>query len=75
MHEIYLKYMDWCMPIIGKWASGGDASAYQYLLKGVHEFPNQDVFKAEIEAAGFRNVSNDTLTLGIAAVHRAEKLS
>jgi demethylmenaquinone methyltransferase / 2-methoxy-6-polyprenyl-1,4-benzoquinol methylase len=34
LHHIYLLYMSICIPVIGWIATGGDASAYKYLLKG-----------------------------------------
>src|SRR5262249_3249760 len=42
LHRLYLGYMSLCMPFIGWVATGGDASAYSYLLKGVHEFPDAE---------------------------------
>lgn len=73
IHRAYLAYMDWCMPIIGRLAADGDASAYQYLLKGVHDFPSQTELAREIEGHGFENVSFQSLTFGITALHRAVK--
>ena len=73
LHALYLAYMRWCMPIIGRIATGGDPSAYQYLLKGVHDFPAQREFCAEMERYGFRNVAYRNLTLGIVALHSATK--
>ncbi len=73
LHAAYLAYMRWCMPLIGRLATGGDASAYAYLLKGVHDFPDQRGFAREIETFGFRDVAYDNLSLGIVALHRATK--
>ena len=73
LHTAYLKYMDWCLPTIARIATGGDASAYNYLLKGVHEFPDQAAFARELEHAGFANVRFENLTLGIVAIHEAVK--
>ncbi|MDQ0073036.1 ubiquinone/menaquinone biosynthesis methyltransferase [Variovorax boronicumulans] len=39
LHRAYLGYMAVCMPVIGWAATGGDASAYRYLLKGIQDFP------------------------------------
>ncbi|HTQ13789.1 MAG TPA: ubiquinone/menaquinone biosynthesis methyltransferase [Rhizomicrobium sp.] len=69
VHAAYLKYMDWCLPAIGRIAAHGDAGAYDYLLRGVHDFPDQKGFARELEAAGFRNVRYTNLTLGIVALH------
>ena len=73
LHRAYLRYMDWCLPLIGRIAASGDASAYDYLLRGVHEFPDQAAFAKELEAAGFRAVRYENLTLGIVALHEATK--
>lgn len=73
LHALYLAYMRWCMPIIGRIATGGDASAYGYLLKGVHEFPTQREFCDEIASYGFRDVAYRNFSLGIVALHWATK--
>lgn len=73
VHRLYLLYMDWCLPIIARLATGGDTSAYQYLLKGVHDFPAQGDFVRELQQAGFVDVSYENLTFGIVALHAAIK--
>lgn len=73
LHALYLAYMRWCMPIVGRLATGGDPSAYNYLLKGVHDFPAQRDFCREIESFGFRDARYRNLSLGIVALHRAAK--
>lgn len=73
LHALYLAYMGWCMPLIGRLATGGDASAYLYLLRGVREFPDQASFASELEATGFRDVSWRNMTFGIVALHEARK--
>lgn len=73
VHTAYLRYMDWCLPLIGRIAAKGDASAYDYLLRGVHDFPDQRSFANELEGAGFQNVRYENLTFGIVALHEAEK--
>ena len=49
------------MPLIGWAATGGDASAYSYLLKGVHEFPDAERLAAELHETGFREVAFERL--------------
>jgi demethylmenaquinone methyltransferase / 2-methoxy-6-polyprenyl-1,4-benzoquinol methylase len=66
LHALYLGYMGWL-------ATGGDASAYHYLLKGVREFPGPQQLASEIAAAGFEDVVFERLTLGIVAIHSARK--
>jgi len=73
IHAAYLRYMEWCLPLIGRIASGGDPSTYGYLLQGVREFPAQHDFADELRAAGFTNVTYRNLTFGIVAIHEATK--
>ena len=69
----YLLYMSVCMPVLGWLATGGDASAYRYLLHGIKEFPSAEQLSAELEDLGFRDVKFDRLSLGIVAIHTARK--
>ncbi|MGA1344307.1 MAG: class I SAM-dependent methyltransferase, partial [Hyphomonas sp.] len=48
-----------------------DRASYQYLVESIRQFPEQSVFKAEIEGAGFRQVSVTNYSGGIAALHFA----
>jgi ubiquinone/menaquinone biosynthesis methyltransferase len=73
LHQLYLAYMNWCLPLIAHIATNGDASAYNYLLRGIHEFPRQREFVAELEAQGFRDVRYKNMTLGIVALHSGVK--
>jgi ubiquinone/menaquinone biosynthesis methyltransferase len=73
VHSAYLRYMEWCLPLIGRIASDGDASTYGYLLRGVREFPAQEAFADEMRAAGFSDVRYKNLTFGIVAIHEATK--
>jgi len=73
LHQAYLAYMNWCLPFIARLATGGDASAYNYLLRGIHDFPDQRTFAAELTQRGFHDVTYENLTLGIVAIHRAVK--
>jgi len=73
IHSVYLRYMDWCLPLIARIATRGDRGAYDYLLRGIHDFPGAPAFAREIEACGFMNVSHRYLTFGIVALHTATK--
>ena len=73
LHRAYLTYMSLCMPLIAWVATGGDASAYRYLLKGIQEFPTAEVLAAELSSAGFEDISFERLSLGIVAIHTARK--
>jgi ubiquinone/menaquinone biosynthesis methyltransferase len=73
LHRIYLRYMELSMPFIGWLATGGDASAYQYLLKGIRQFPSAEELASEIARIGFEDVTFRRLSLGIVATHLARK--
>jgi demethylmenaquinone methyltransferase / 2-methoxy-6-polyprenyl-1,4-benzoquinol methylase len=73
LHLAYLAYMSLCMPVLGWLATGGDASAYRYLLQGVREFPNAEALATEIRTHGFEDVTFERLSLGIVAIHSARK--
>ncbi|UTA48099.1 ubiquinone/menaquinone biosynthesis methyltransferase [Simiduia sp. 21SJ11W-1] len=73
LQALYLAYMSLCMPIIGWLATGGDASAYKYLLTGVKDIPDAEVVAEEISACGFTQVNYRRLSLGIVAIHSAIK--
>jgi ubiquinone/menaquinone biosynthesis methyltransferase len=69
----YLSYMSFVMPILGWLATGGDPSAYRYLLDGIRGFPSAESLADEIAAGGFGDVSFERLSLGIVAIHVARK--
>jgi ubiquinone/menaquinone biosynthesis methyltransferase len=73
IQSAYLRYMSICMPVIGWLATGGDASAYRYLLQGIQEFPSAERLAVELQDLGFREVSFERLSFGIVAVHVARK--
>jgi ubiquinone/menaquinone biosynthesis methyltransferase len=73
IHKLYLAYMRLCMPVVGYVATGGDASAYHYLLSGVQGFPGAPQFAEEIRALGFADVAYERLSFGIVAIHMARK--
>lgn len=73
LHRAYLIYMSLCMPALGWLATGGDASAYRYLLQGIRTFPGAEELAVEIAGAGFEAVRFERLTLGIVAIHMGRK--
>ena len=73
LHRAYLAYMRLCIPVIGWIATGGDASAYRYLLQGIQDIPGAESLASELAAAGFCDVSFERLTFGIVAIHVARK--
>jgi ubiquinone/menaquinone biosynthesis methyltransferase len=73
MQSAYLRYMSICMPVIGWMATGGDASAYRYLLQGIREFPTAEQLADELRDLGLQKVSFERLSFGIVALHVARK--
>ena len=73
IQSAYLRYMSICMPVVGYIATGGDASAYRYLLQGIREFPTAEQLGDELRDLGFREVSFERLSFGIVAIHVARK--
>lgn len=66
--KLYDAYSFNVIPPMGK-AITGDASAYQYLVESIRQFPKPRGFQAEIEAAGFERCKFQRLSGGIAALH------
>jgi ubiquinone/menaquinone biosynthesis methyltransferase len=73
LHQLYLIYMHLCMPVIGWLATGGDSSAYRYLLRGIEGFPTAEALAKELAFLGFEDVAFERLSLGIVAIHVARK--
>jgi demethylmenaquinone methyltransferase/2-methoxy-6-polyprenyl-1,4-benzoquinol methylase len=73
LHKLYLLYMRLVMPIVGWIATGGDTSAYKYLLHGIEEFPTAEALAIELASIGFEEISFERLSLGIVAIHVARK--
>lgn len=73
LQRAYLLYMNLCMPVIGWMATGGDSSAYKYLLKGIENFPTAEELAQELAAIGFKDIAFERLSLGIVAIHIARK--
>jgi len=74
LNSAYLGYMSVCMPALGWLATGGDASAYKYLLHGIRGFPTAEALALEIAAHGFGDVRFERQSLGIVAIHTARKI-
>lgn len=73
LHKAYLAYMSICMPVLGWLATGGDASAYRYLLNGIKDFPSAEQLALELENLGFQDIKFERQSLGIVAIHTARK--
>ncbi|MCR9225145.1 MAG: bifunctional demethylmenaquinone methyltransferase/2-methoxy-6-polyprenyl-1,4-benzoquinol methylase UbiE [Hyphomonas sp.] len=68
LQKAYDVYSFNVIPEVGKIVTG-DRDSYQYLVESIRQFPDQETFKAEIESAGFSNVSVTNFSGGIAALH------
>lgn len=68
----YLFYFRRILPAIGSIVSG-DGYAYRYLNQTVETFPYGQQFCALMENAGFENVKEHCLTLGIATIYEGTK--
>lgn len=68
LQKAYDAYSFNVIPEVGKIVTG-DRDSYQYLVESIRQFPDQETFKAEIESAGFSNVSVTNFSGGIAALH------
>ena len=69
---IYTFYMKWVTPTVGKLFSGNKA-AYTYLNESVIAFPEGTAFLTILEKAGFKNVSQQKLSLGICSIYCGSK--
>jgi demethylmenaquinone methyltransferase/2-methoxy-6-polyprenyl-1,4-benzoquinol methylase len=68
LQKAYDAYSFSVIPEVGKLVTG-DRDSYQYLVESIRQFPDQETFKAEVESAGFSNVSVTNFSGGIAALH------
>ena len=64
----YQLYFHHVLPLVGGMVSG-HRTAYRYLPRSVAHFPTEPGLAARMKAAGFADVSWQSLTAGIAAVH------
>lgn len=71
---LYNFYFTRILPKIGG-AISGSGEAYTYLPQSVRKFPQPQVLKEWIEAAGFASVQYERWTCGIVALHRGAKSS
>jgi demethylmenaquinone methyltransferase/2-methoxy-6-polyprenyl-1,4-benzoquinol methylase len=72
LRALYDVYSLRILPRVGGWISG-DPGAYTYLPESIRAFPDQPALAAELEKAGFRNVTWVNLTGGIVALHTGRR--
>lgn len=72
IRPFYNLYSFTVIPRLGSWVAQ-EPSAYSYLVESIRRFPSQEEMKAEMEAAGFCDISYTNLSFGIACLHRGSK--
>ena len=73
LQKAYDAYSFNIIPPMGG-AVTGDASAYQYLVESIRQFPTAQSFADELQEAGFMRPKYELLSGGIAALHMGWKL-
>lgn len=71
--KVYDLYSFRMIPVLGRIVAR-DEDSYRYLVESIRRFPNQERFKAMIEAVGFKRVTYTNLTMGVAALHVGVKI-
>ena len=72
LNKVYKTYSK-TIPFLGKYIVG-DSEPYDYLIKTIDEFYDQESFKKIILDNGFNNVEYRNLSGGIVAIHSAWKI-
>jgi len=72
LKSIYKNYSK-LIPTIGKFIAGSEMP-YDYLIKSIEKFYNQEEFTKKLIDRGFTNVEYRNLTNGIAAIHSGWKI-
>ncbi len=72
LKNIYKKYSN-LIPVIGSFVAGNNMP-YEYLIRSIDQFHNQEEFSQLLDQAGFFNVEYRNLTNGIAAIHTGWKI-
>jgi demethylmenaquinone methyltransferase/2-methoxy-6-polyprenyl-1,4-benzoquinol methylase len=70
--QIYYFYFKTMLPVIGRLFSRNRV-AYSYLPDSVMQFPDNELFMALMQSAGFHNVSYKKLTGGVACIYTGFK--
>lgn len=72
LRSLYSFYFRRVLPRLGRWLSGERVGAYAYLPDSVMAFPEREGFLALMRRAGLESPTCKLLTLGIAALYRAD---
>src|SRR5690606_28433684 len=70
--QLYGFYSRYVLPTVGTIVSR-DRGAYHYLPKSAAAFPSGDDFLARMRAAGFKDLSYEPQTFGIASIYRGKR--
>ena len=70
---IYRFYLHRCLPLLGSFLTR-KKSAYDYLGNSIEEFPSGHAMIDLIEATGFKHVTLQPLSYGIATIYTAQSL-
>lgn len=73
MQKVYDLYSFNIIPQMGK-AIAGDRDSYQYLVKSIRKFPDQETFLGMVRQAGFEQAKYRNLSMGIACLHSGWKI-
>ena len=73
LDRLYDAFSFNAIPALGRMVTG-DAAPYQYLVESIRQFPDPELFRDMIAAAGFRRAGFTRLTGGIVAIHSGWKL-
>lgn len=73
MQKAYDLYSFNVIPRMGQ-VIANDRDSYQYLVKSIRNFPDQETFLGMVREAGFEQAKYRNLTMGIACLHSGWKL-
>ena len=73
VRTIYRFYLHRCLPLLGFFLTR-KKSAYDYLGDSIEEFPSGDGMIDLIEASGFRHVTLQPLSCGVATIYTGQRL-
>jgi demethylmenaquinone methyltransferase/2-methoxy-6-polyprenyl-1,4-benzoquinol methylase len=72
VRPLYLFHLRHFVPALAGILTG-DRAAYEYLGETIGAFPDRDALCAEIRGAGFAGVSAAPMTMGVVALHEAQR--
>lgn len=68
LDKLYDAYSFAVIPALGK-VVAGDGHPYRYLVESIRKFPSRETFLKMLEHAGFENLTCQSLSGGIVAIH------